>query len=327
MSKLALGYITMDAGDGIPGSILKYCLTTLHNKVDYVVVVDGNLTEKAKEFYRTIPNIVLIDSPWTGRHVDQYYARNSAVNNGDWILAMDDDEFPSPRLLEVAHHIKNYNNYNIFYTPSMTYLAIDGSNNFYRIQEYPDSSDFIARSKRILYKKTNTNYFISSPCGMHVTPTHVANNKLVEMPAGSPDAFFYHMKTVESFILNECIYSVSNTIHESGPQARLLTKEQEVEFDRLIKKYKLANIKHFIEVTKNNNWPEEFTQFIYQFKHHLGQSMSKFYYLNEYISKKNFTDTKGLLDCISKGFYPVYKKYLDLNEAPIQINRTPSIWL
>jgi len=55
--------------------------------------------------------------------------------------------------------------------------------------------------------------------------------------------------------------------------------------------------------------------------------MSKFYYLNEYVSKKNFTDTKGLLDCISKGFYPVYKKYLDLHETPIQINRTPSIWL
>jgi len=327
MSQLALTYITMNAGDGIPGSILKFCLNKLHQHVDYCVVVDGNLTPQAKEYYNTIPNIKVVDSPWTGRHVDQYHARNQAIPLGDWVLCMDCDELPSDNLINVGKHLIHNPHlpYNICYSPSITYLAIDSSNTFIRIQEPPTEEDFPRRSKRLLYRRQENNYFISSPCGKHVTPTHVKGNNLDEVAVGSKDYIHYHCKTIESFILNECIYVLSNPKHEAGPQARLLTQEQENTLVDLVAKYALKNTSKFIDMTKNGQWPSDFKDFVYQFKHHLGQSMSKFYYLYEFLRKKDFSNIKDLISCISLGFIPVYDSVIN-KETPIVIPRTPSIW-
>ncbi len=327
MSQLALTYITMNAGDGIPGSILKHCLTTLHNKVDYCVVVDGQLTPQAMDFYKTIPNLTVINSPWTGRHVEQYHVRNEAIPIGDWVLCMDCDELPSDQLIHVARQLVQNHQlpYNICYSPSITYLAIDGTNNFIRIQEPPTVEDFPRRSKRLLYKRQENNYFISSPCGKHVTPTHIKGNSLDEVPIGSKDYIHYHFKTIESFILNECIYVVSNPRHESGPGARQLTQEQENTLVDLVTKYDYKNTSKFIEDTKKGQWPSDFRDFVYQFKGHLGQSMSKFYYLYEFLRKKDFTNIKELISCISLGFIPVYDSVIN-KEPPLVIPRTPSIW-
>ena len=328
MTKKALGYITMDAGQGVPGSILKWALLTYAPMFDYTVVVDGNITESSLKFYKTIPNLRLINSPWKGSHLPQYWARNSAVDEGDWLLALDDDEFPSSKLVTVAAYLANNDNpLNIFYTPSLTYLGVDSTDNFWRIQDYPTKEDAGRRSKRILYKKSvATNYFISSPCGMHVTPTHVSNGALAELSAIDNEAYFYHMKTIESFILNECIYNVSNPRHESGPSARQMSEREEIQFESLVYKYNLKDVKHFIQITKDHQWPDEFRDFVYKFKDLHGLAMCKFYYLYEYVSNRNFTDTKLLMDCISKGFYPVYEKTLESKEEPFTIPKTPTIW-
>jgi len=337
MTKTVLGYITMNAGDGIPGSILKWALQNYAHRFDYSVVVDGNLTESAKAFYSGIPNLRVVDSPWKGRHVDQYYKRNSVVEDGDWILALDDDEFPSENLMSVVSNIdkviSQLPQLNIVYIPSLTYLAVDSSNNFWRVQESPSQEDYLRRSKRIFYRKSSKhNYFIHSPCGMHVTPTQVdsiysPSPKMIEAPIGDHRCFFYHMKTIESFIYNECVYNVSNPIHESGPGARLLTQEEEQEFNRLVVKYDLKNIPKFLEMTKASAWPDDFRDFVFQFKHHLGQAMSKFYYLYEYVSKGiKQEDVIQLINCISTGFIPVYNTVKSTNERPIVIPRTPNIW-
>lgn len=323
----------MNAGDGIPGSILKWALSTYASRFDYTVVVDGNLTEEAKKFYETIPSLHVVDSPWKGRHETQYYARNSAIEDGDWVLALDDDEYPSEGLIELVQKI-NYISpeINIAYIPSLTYLAVDNTNNFWRVQEPPSKEDFLRRSKRILYKKSsNNNYFICSPCGMHVTPTQVVVNngrlEQSERPVGDPRCFFYHMKTLESFIYNECIYNVSNPRHESGPQARQMTEEQEKEFERLVNLHGLKDTKKFLEMTKNHTWPEDFKEFVFQFKDKLGLAMCKFFYLYNYVSHGiKEEDVSQLMDCISLGFNPVYNLVRSQAEQPIVLPRTPSIW-
>lgn len=327
MSKLALTYITMNAGDGIPGSILKWALQTYAPKVDYTVVVDGDLTDQAKEFYKTIPNLRLVDSKWTGRHVDQYYARNNFVDMNDWVLCFDDDEFPSSALLGIGKFFVTHDTpVNIFYSPSVTFMSVDNTDNFWRVQEYPTQEDFLRRSKRLLYKRLPSNYFISSPCGMHVTPTQVKNGRLDEQAHGDPRGVFYHMKTIESFIYNECIYNVSNPRHESGPQARQMTEEQEIEFERLVNKYNLKDTKHFLKITKEHSWPEDFKNFVFQFKDKLGLAMCKFYYLYNYISYGiKDTDVPQLMDCISLGFNPVYLP-VRKQETPVIIPRTKNIW-
>lgn len=331
MNKVALGYITMNAGDDIPGSIVKWALKTYSKYYDYTVVVDGNLTEEAKTFYSSLEgDIRIINSPWNATHLPQYHARNSAVDEGNWILALDDDEFPNNNLVGLNNFVRDgkLETHNIVYIPSLTYLCTDSSNNFWRVQTSPSREDFLRRSKRILYKKNQrSNYFISSPCGMHVTPTQVSQDgRLDEKPVGDPTIFFYHMKTLESFIWNECVYNVSNPKHESGPQARQMTREQEDEFIRLVEKYELKNIPKFLQMTKDRAWPEEFKNFVYQFKDILGQAMCKFFYAYEYISKKDFSNIKSLIYCISTGFIPVYEEVMDSIEAPISIPRTPSIW-
>lgn len=329
MNKVALGYITMNAGDGIPGSIVKWALQTYTRYYDYTIIVDGNLTKEARDFYSTLEGDVrVIDSPWSGRHLPQYHIRNSAVEDGDWILALDDDEFPNNNLVGINNGIRDgkLDQLNILYIPSLTYLCVDGTNNFWRVQESPSKEDFLRRSKRILYKKASSNYFISSPCGMHVTPTHVVNNLISESPAGDPALFFYHMKTIESFIWNECIYNVSNPRHESGPEARQMTREQEDTFISLVEKYDLKNVSKFLEMTKAHVWPEDFKEFVFQFKDVLGQAMCKFYYAYEYVSNKNYSNIEDLIACISKGFIPVYKQVVESKEQPLVIPRTKCIW-
>jgi hypothetical protein len=330
MTKKVLGYITMNAGDGIPGSILKWALQNYAHRFDYSVVVDGNLTPEASAFYATIPNLKVIDSPWTGAQLPQYYARENVVDEGDWILALDDDEFPSEGLMNLVDQIDKINEkVNIAYIPSLTYLCVDKSNNFWRVQESPSQEDWLRRSKRILYKKIkDRNYYISSPCGMHVTPTITdqSRTRSDETPVGHPQAFFFHIKTVESFIWNECIYNVSNPRHESGPQARQMTDTQELEFERLVNKYGLRNIKHFKELTSSHSWPDDFKNFVYQFKDNLGLAMSKFYYAYEYISHGDLSKTTDLILCISKGFIPVFDEVIRTKEQPLVIPRTPNIW-
>lgn len=336
MSKLALGYITMNAGDGVPGSILKQSLQSKWREADYTVVVDGDLTPSAKVFYNTIPNIRVVSRPWTGRHVEQYYARNEAVDMGDWLLAMDCDEFPSSQLFSVGHFLSkdtDKHNANICYSPSITYVAVDRAGPFWRVQDKPNREDWMRRSKRLLYKRDETNYFITSPCGKHVTPTQVDKKVMqqVERPIGREDFIHYHMKTLESFILNECLYVIANPDHEGGPQARQLTQEQEDELVRLVRTYgldKMSN-KEFIDLTMERKWPDDFRDFVFQFKDHLGQSMSKFYYLYEYLQKGNI-DVDKLMACISLGFIPVYektKRSMKIPEDQMLIPRTPSIWL
>lgn len=331
--KKVLGYITMNAGDGIPGSILKWALSTYAPRFDYSVVVDGNLTEEAKKFYSTIPNLKVVDSPWTGRHGPQYYIRNSAIDDGDWLLALDDDEYPSEGLMELVHGIHTLpSSINIAYIPSLTYMSVDNTDNFWRVQTTPSREDYLRRSKRIFYKKsTKNNYFIQSPCGMHVTPTQIeifdGEYHQSEKPVGDPRCFFYHMKTLESFIYNECVYNVSNPRHESGPQARQMTLEQETKFESLVNKYDLKNIPKFLEITKNHTWPKEFKDFVFQFKDKLGLAMCKFYYLYNYVSYGIKPENiEELMDCVSLGFNPIYQPVRKSSESPIVIPRTPSIW-
>lgn len=320
----------MNAGDGIPGSILKWALMTYAHKFDYSVVVDGDITEEASAFYATIPNLRVVPSKWSGKHLPQYYARENEVEEGDWLLALDDDEYPSQDLMTLVGQVdKIAGDPNIAYIPSLTYLSVDRSDNFWRVQEPPSQEDWLRRAKRILYKKmSGRNYYISSPCGMHVTPTilNKSRSEVEERPVGHPNCFFYHMKTVESFIWNECIYNVSNPRHESGPQARQMTDSQELEFERLVIKYNLKDIKHFKEMTASHTWPDEFRDFVYQFKDNLGLAMSKFYYAYEYVSKGDLSKTMDLIACISKGFIPVYESVLSTNELPLVLPRTSNIW-
>ena len=99
MKNKVLAMMTMNAGDGISGSTIKYCLKTFADRFDRVIVIDGDLTDEAKKFYSSFPNLLAVDSPWRDSYVDQYRAWSAAAMDGDWILYLDCDELPSEALV------------------------------------------------------------------------------------------------------------------------------------------------------------------------------------------------------------------------------------
>ena len=88
---VTLAQITMNAGDDIPGSVIKWNLKNNAKYFDRVIVVDGNLTNRAKEFYSQFKNVEYIDSPWHDSYVDQYRAFTEKLSDGEWCLYLDCD--------------------------------------------------------------------------------------------------------------------------------------------------------------------------------------------------------------------------------------------
>lgn len=73
------------------------CLESLHDIVDEIVVIDTGSSDGTLDILTNYPTVKLIKEP---KFQGYSYHRNQAIanSNGDWILAMDSDEFISEEL-------------------------------------------------------------------------------------------------------------------------------------------------------------------------------------------------------------------------------------
>lgn len=303
-----MGYITMNAGKDIRGSILKWGLEHWGPRFDYCVVVDGNLTDEAKAYYNTIPNLRVVDAPWTNRHVDQYRHRNAAVDDGDWLLALDDDEAPSEQLMQFIENsmlqIAEERAINIFYLPSVTYIARwdqqailgnfprpeDFSVGFYQAEKWPEGEQRCL--KRILYKNTAQVDFHHSNCGMHVTPMVVKKIFGRTVPADRPGILrtpYLHMKSLESFMINDCIYMMADPRpYNETPEKRGLTEEDVQVIEAVNQKYNYNDLLTFIKATKQESWPQELKNIALKYsdlEKYKGKACTRFYTLYYLLQK------------------------------------------
>lgn len=63
---IILAHITMNAGEDIPGSTIKFHLQENAQYFDKVIVIDGNLTEEAKQYYSKFKNLEVAEDVQTG---------------------------------------------------------------------------------------------------------------------------------------------------------------------------------------------------------------------------------------------------------------------
>lgn len=255
--------ITMDGGDGIIGSTIKWHLKNYAHYFERVIVVDGNLTNKAKEFYQQFPNLIALDRPWKDSYVAQYRAFADELKDDEWALYLDDDEICSAELLDYVNH-KNFpfgskNDINMFYIPCILYLTENGKD-YYPAEPLPKINFEGQWTKHILFKKEKSldfKYF-----GSHVIATHHQNEKAdyIHWP-------YFHMKTLESFVYNDVWQAFLS------PEGQGYTKQEADLFRALTKQYK--STKEFKKATVDGKWTFPLQKFAYSYKSDYDRPISR----------------------------------------------------
>lgn len=316
-----LGFLTNNAGDDIPGSTIKYTLKHYHRYFNNVIVVDGRLTDSAREFYKTIPNIIVVDSPWDGRHSTQYIKRNQYSGLGSWLLALDCDEMPSLPLAENLPKIVEEAESKGITMIGLTFLDFwckHNSNVYYHVNGNLNPEN---PAKFILYKVLEDTKFIVSKTHTHVTPYQTTGNRsAINLP-------ILHFKSpeVNTFNIAICIMDDLRPIGEAPDGGlRGFTLQEVEDLESLGKKYNLLGKENFRRATKLKAWPKEFSDYVKRFKTRKG--FCRTLYTLYFVMLKALEDTDPLTyeeACETIGTYNEgYNKSL-ANGNTIVVEHTP----
>lgn len=254
MIDVTLCTMTMDAGNGIPGSTLRWALKNNYFNFSRVIVVDGNLTEEAKLFYKQFKNVEVIDSPWTDNYVKQYRAAIDLVEDGAFALWLDDDEVISAELESFLSdsNLKEEDNLSFWKSrasmiklPCVLHLTENGKD-YIPCEDAPSEKYYGQWTKNILFRKTPNltfKYF-----GSHVIPHHQGKERetYVRFP-------YYHMKSFESFVYNDVWQAY---LH---PQGQGYSDAESSQFKMFTMCFR--NTKEFKESTKKGTWPPPLKKF------------------------------------------------------------------
>lgn len=285
IENVAIGTMTMDAGDGVFNSPIKDFITNLYDgKVRKLVIFDGNLTDSAREFYQPFldknPEWVVVDYPWD----DQYHTRyqrfaNEFLIDGEWGLWLDDDECPSfdplydeagkrrsslfGTLAEFNPQDKDVQKLKLCQIPCQTYILEDGE--YYCLDPYPvDPRKFTRETwlKNVLFKKTSHLYF--RWVGSHVIPLLDDMDKHFIGVLQQP---YYHLKSFESFVYNDVFQAFLN------PQAQHFTPEESKLFQLYTKQFK--TMADFKKATKSSGWPKPLQKFAWSKRNEVYRPVSR----------------------------------------------------
>ena len=242
---ITLAQITMNSGDDIPGSTIKWNIRNNAHKFDRVIVVDGNLTDSAKAFYNQFDNIDYLDCPWEDSYVKQYRAFSDCLQNGEWCLYFDCDEAPSEDLLEYLSKFKPPKDCNMIKLPCVLHITEDGKH-YYPAENQPEHEFKGQWTKSILFKRTETLQF--RHFGSHVLPNHGQSEKSIYIPYP-----YYHMKSLESFVYND-VYQAFLC-----PEGQQYTLVEAALFKLFTRQYKTTA--EFKKATKEGKWPVTLQKF------------------------------------------------------------------
>ncbi len=265
---ITLCQITMDAGDGIAGSTIKWNLKQHAHLFERIIVVDGNLTEAAQNFYSQFKNLEVIDSPWRDSYVDQYRAFARELKDQEWALYLDCDEIPSPEFLAdlKANGAARYRSLlstpvNLYKLPCVLHLTEDGKR-YYPSEPQPDQKYTSQWTKSILFRKEGTLCF--GHFGSHVVPGHGPQEVSQYLPLP-----YYHMKSLESFVENDVWQAF---LHPRGQQ---YSEVEAAQFKKALAVSKLQTTKEFKKLTKDGKWNPLLVKFAWDHRHEVGRPISR----------------------------------------------------
>jgi hypothetical protein len=259
ITSIVLGTMTMNAGRGIPGSTIRWALRNNFSQFERVVVVDGCLTDEAREFYSQFSNVEVVDSPWIDSYVKQYQAFADRLKDGQWGLWLDDDEIwtncvYATRTPGEMGYVGSYfdwesKNNDIIRLPCVLHLTEDGKN-FYASEKPPQDSELKPNqwTKNILFKKNDGLYF--RHFGSHVIPENKSGRY------GYLPFAYYHMKSLESFVYNDVWQAFLS------PEGQGYSPVDSRLFKMFTSCYKTT--KEFKEATKKGTWPPTLKKFAWE---------------------------------------------------------------
>lgn len=268
IKNVTIGTMTMNAGMDIPGSTLRWAIRNQFQEFAKVVVVDGNLTQEASDFYSQFENVVVIPNEWRDNYQAQYEVFYNTLNDGEWAIWLDDDEILSEELLdffrkaECGTHLYGVD---IWRIPCVLHLTEDGKHYFPQEKE-PEPSYNGQWTKNILFNKGNIKF---AAAGSHVVPQTSGEYGYLPYP-------YLHMKTLESFCYNDTL------------QAFLLPEAQQYSIidARLFKMFTQCykSTKEFNAAMKKGTWPPPLKKFAWDRRREVSNPVSRLawaYYILE----------------------------------------------
>ena len=260
---IIIASITMNAGNGIPGSTIRWALKNQFNRFEKVIIVDGDLTEEAREYYKQFSNVEVVNSPWTDSYVKQYRAWLDRVEEGKWACYYDDDEFSGPALMSFLekNDWKNDPNY-LYYIPCVLNLT-EGDGKYYAAEELPNKEFAGQWTKSIIVKKEKSlthNYQGSHVIMYHAQPE--INEKKKYLPYN-----YIHAKTLKSFVYNDVWQAFLL------PEAQHYTPANASKFRMFTSNY--ATTRDFKSATKNGTWSPPLKKFAWDHRHEFGNPVSR----------------------------------------------------
>lgn len=245
MAKIALHVITMNRDE-----MLDNQLSLVRPYVDTIRVCDGAGSRVTKKICR--------------KHKAKYYHRQwdddfaaqdnllfSKAKAGEWILVQDSDEFPSKELLQRLRELAGRGGYNCVRIPSITILDdIPECTVQDRIEANKSGHDIFR--KDWFFEFTKGIYSTGSPHrGFHYPDRWIYHD------TGYP---YYHIKTTDDFIFNDCIHSFIN------PEGQEYTPDEETEFRacECIKGLKLST--EVLPMLKDGQVTNDFIEFMWKYK-------------------------------------------------------------
>lgn len=252
----------MNAGFDNENDFLLKSLARYQHKFKKIFICDGDLTEKAKEYYSRLENVEVEDFPWNDDYSARYIRNISKVPNGEWVLHLDSDEIPSKSLMnflfEPAFEEKT-KEYNTLCLPCILHLSDDGKT-YHAVERWPLPEYEGQWMKNILVKKDSTLDFKNF--GSHVISHHGDAEKACYVPFP-----YMHMKTLESFVYNDAYQAY---LH---PKGQGLSDVDAKLFSLFTKVYKTT--KEFKTATKNGKWSPALKKFAWERRLEVGNAVSR----------------------------------------------------
>lgn len=189
---------------------------------------------------------------------DNYSAQDNKLlrdaNDGEWILIMDSDEFPSEELLSNLRNLAKQGEYEGFDCVRIPSILVLDSIPDYTVED----TIRLTKERRPLFRKdwffkyTTEIYAKGSPHRLFCHP-----NGWNYYNTGYP---YYHIKTTNDFILNDCIHSFIN------PEGQDFTLEQgnELHTCNCIKQLKLST--ELIPLLQKGDITSDLMDFMWKYK-------------------------------------------------------------
>lgn len=278
MLKVKMGFYTMNAGEDVAGSVLKWAVDKYIDDFDGIVIVDGRMTKEAQTYYDTLPSKVRVkDNPWRDSHLLQYKARMSMIEEGDWIFMPDDDEIPSQEFLGFLDYDLRKDTrgigsrMKILGVPSIVCITEDWKERdktYYIADPHPTQRG----------DKYFTRNMLAKQCP-EITYHHVNNFHCETMVPQSDEpemgritAPIYHLKAAYTYIVNDCVNAFVSPENERYPP------EQADRFRRLLQVDGIDSMQKLRDVTIAGEWSREMKQFAIDNHGYKDMPISRLYY-------------------------------------------------